>query len=124
MHTFIFTSLSLIHEQVLPLSTMDVGLSIFLIYHGCITSVSLICNARMPSCLYLNYLNYSTCLLTTGDSKRTWQTIHELTSRKYRKTVVTSLKVNEASITNQTQISNEFNDHFTTVGPKLAHNNY
>ena len=38
----------------------------------------------------------------TGDSKKTWQTINELTSRKSGKKSVTSLKVNGVSITNPT----------------------
>ena len=58
----------------------------------------------------------------TGDSKKTWQTISELTSRKSGKTAVTSLKVNRVSITNPTELSNEFNNHFATIGPELSRN--
>ena len=58
----------------------------------------------------------------TGDSRKTWQTINELTSRKSGKTAVTSLKVNGISITNPTELSNEFNNHFATIGPELARN--
>ena len=58
----------------------------------------------------------------TGDSKKTWQTINELTSRKSGRTAVTSLKVNGVSITNPTELSNEFNNHFATIGPELARN--
>ena len=57
-----------------------------------------------------------------GDSRRTWQTINELTSRKSRKIAVTSLKVNGLSITNPTEISNEFNNYFATIGPELSRN--
>ena len=47
----------------------------------------------------------------TGDSRKTWQTINELTSRESGKTAVTSLKVNGVTITNPAELSNEFNDH-------------
>ena len=52
----------------------------------------------------------------------TWQTINELTSRKSGKTAVTSPKVNEVSITNPAELSNEFNNHFATVGLELSRN--
>ena len=58
----------------------------------------------------------------TGDSKKTWQSIGELTSRKSGKTAVTSLKVSRVSITNPTELSNEFNNHFATIGPELSRN--
>ena len=58
----------------------------------------------------------------TGDSKKTWQTINELTSRKSGKKSVTSLKVNGVSITNPTVLSNQFNNHFATIGPELPSN--
>ena len=56
------------------------------------------------------------------DSRKTWQTINELTSRQSGKTAVTSLKVNGVSITNPTELSNEFNNHFATIGPELSCN--
>ena len=49
-----------------------------------------------------------------------WQTINELTSRKSGKKLVMSLKLNGLSLTNPTILSNEFNNHFATIGPKLA----
>lgn len=55
-----------------------------------------------------------------GDSRKTWQTINELTSRKSGKIPVKELKVNGLSITNPTEMSDEFNNHFSTIGPKLA----
>ena len=58
----------------------------------------------------------------TGDSRKTWQTINELASSKSGKTAVTSLKVNGVSITNPTELSNEFNNHFATIGPELSRN--
>ena len=64
---------------------------------------------------YLNNFNEY-----TGDSRKTWQTINELTSRKSGKKSVTSLKLNGVSLTNPTILSNKFNNHFATIGPKLA----
>ena len=37
-------------------------------------------------------------------------------------TAVTSLKVNGVSITNPTEHSNEFNNHFAAIGPELSRN--
>ena len=56
----------------------------------------------------------------TGDSRKTWQTINKLTSRKSEKTSVTSLKINGLTLTDTREISNEFNNHFSTIGPKLT----
>ena len=56
------------------------------------------------------------------NSRKTWQTINELTSRKSGKESVTSLKVNGVSTTNPLMLSNEFNNHFATIGSKVASN--
>ena len=56
------------------------------------------------------------------DSRKTWQTINELTSRKSGKTALRSLKVNGVSITNPTDLSKEFSNHFDTTGPELSCN--
>ena len=56
------------------------------------------------------------------NSRKTWQTINEFTSRKFCKESVTSLKVNGVSIKNPTMLSNEFNNHFATIRSKLASN--
>ena len=68
------------------------------------------------------YQNSFNATFNTVASKKAWQTINELTSRKSGKTVVTSLKVNEVSITDPTETSNEINYHFATIGPNLARN--
>ena len=57
-----------------------------------------------------------------ANSRKTWQTINELTSRKSVKESVTSLKVNGVSTANPTMLSNEFNNNFATIGSKLACN--
>ena len=52
--------------------------------------------------------------------KKTWNIINELTSRKQHNSHVSGLKVNGSSIINPQELSNEFNDYFVNIGPKLA----
>ena len=55
-----------------------------------------------------------------SNSRRTWQTINELTSRRINNTTVKELKLNDAIISNSSELSNAFNDHFSTIGSRLA----
>ena len=55
-----------------------------------------------------------------GNSQRTWQTIYELTSRRINNTTVKELKLNDAIISNSSELSTVFNGHFSTIGPRLA----
>ena len=55
-----------------------------------------------------------------NDSRRTWQTVNELTSRKSNTCSVKELIVDGVSITNPTDLSDTFNEHFSTIGPKLT----
>ena len=55
-----------------------------------------------------------------GDPRKPWQVINELTSRKTGRSSVRELSLNGVSITNSTALSNAFNDHFSTIGSKLA----
>ena len=55
-----------------------------------------------------------------NDSRRTWQTINELTSRKSNTSSIKELIVNGVSINKTTDLANAFNEHFSTIGPKLA----
>ena len=55
-----------------------------------------------------------------NDSRRTWQTINELTSRKSNTPSIKELIINGVSINKSTDLANAFNEHFSTVGPKLA----
>ena len=55
-----------------------------------------------------------------ADSRKTWQTINELTSRNSGKTSITSLKVNGLSVTDRDELSNKFNDHFASIGPSSS----
>ena len=53
-------------------------------------------------------------------SRRTWQTINELTSRKSNTPSIKELIVDGVSINKSTDLANAFDEHFSTVGPKLA----
>ena len=53
-------------------------------------------------------------------SRRTWQTISELTSCKSNNPSIEELIVNGVSINETTDLANAFNEHFSTIGPKVA----
>ena len=55
-----------------------------------------------------------------GNSRKTWQTINELTFRRTNNTTVKELKLNGSIISNSSELPNAFNDYFSTVGPRLA----
>ena len=55
-----------------------------------------------------------------GDPHKMGQVINELTSHKSGRSSVKELSLNGVSITNLTALSNTFDDHFSTTGPKLA----
>ena len=49
-----------------------------------------------------------------------WGIINELTSRKLNNLHISEIKQNGISISNSQDLSETFNDHFATIGPKLA----
>ena len=51
---------------------------------------------------------------------KTWQTINDLTSRRTNSSTVKELKLNGSIIFNSSELSNAFNDHFSTTGSRLA----
>ena len=56
--------------------------------------------------------NYSNAFSQSeGNFRKTWQTIQDLTSRRTN---------NGSIISNSSELSNAFNDHFSTIGPRLA----
>ena len=55
-----------------------------------------------------------------GNSPKTWQTINELTSRRTNNTTVEELKLNGSIISNSSELSHVFNDHFSIIGLHLA----
>ena len=54
-----------------------------------------------------------------GNSRKTWQTINELTSRRKNNVTGKELKVNDVVMNNPIELSDTFNDHFSTIGPDL-----
>ena len=46
--------------------------------------------------------------------------IDDLTSRRTNNTTVKELKLNGSIISNSSELSNAFNDHFSTIAPRLA----
>ena len=62
----------------------------------------------------------SAFIQSNGDSRKTWQLINEPTSRQRNNASVKELKLNENLVTNSHELSNAFNDHFSTIGTKLA----
>ena len=52
-----------------------------------------------------------------GNSRKTWQTSNDLTSRPTNDTTV---KLNGSIISNSSELSNAFNDHFPTIGLRRA----
>ena len=61
-----------------------------------------------------------------GNSKKTWKIINELTSRKHNNPQIKEISLNGSAVTNYQNLSEAFNDHFASIGPKLSnkiHNN-
>ena len=55
-----------------------------------------------------------------GNARKTWRNINNLVSRRQNNQIVKEMKVNDISIRDSSQISNAFNEHFSTTGPRLA----
>ena len=75
-------------------------------------------NNNIKSCKVCYYSNAFS--QAKGNSGKTWQTINDLTSRHTNNTTVKELKLNGSIISNSSELSNAFNDHFSTIGPRLA----
>ena len=59
-------------------------------------------------------------LLYNGDPRKTWQIIHDLTSRKAVILSIREINLNGTSISESSDLSRAFNDHFSSIGPKPA----
>ena len=59
---------------------------------------------------------------TNGDPHKTWQTINDHTSRKAIYSKFREINLNGTSTSESSDLSNAFNDHFSSIGPKLANN--
>ena len=55
-----------------------------------------------------------------GDPRKTWQIINDPTSRKAVNSSIREINLNGISISESSDLSNAFNDHFSSIGPKLA----
>ena len=54
------------------------------------------------------------------NNRKTWSIINELTSRKQRDTRISEITLNGRTIGDSSRISQKFNNHFASIGPKLA----
>ena len=63
---------------------------------------------------------HNTFIQSEGNACRTWKTIDNLMSRRQSNQIVKGVKVNDISICNSNEISNVFNEHFSTIRPRLA----
>ena len=55
-----------------------------------------------------------------GNSRETWRIINELHSKRSKCSSIKEIVHNGTSITNPDELSNAFNDHFSSIGPRLA----
>jgi hypothetical protein len=55
-----------------------------------------------------------------GNPRKTWGVLNELTSRKSKSSFVNEIKCEGVLIADSSDLTESFNDHFVTVGPKLA----
>ena len=49
-----------------------------------------------------------------------WKSINQLVGRNFKTTHISSLKIGEEEVSDETQIANTLNTYFTNVGPNLA----
>ena len=62
---------------------------------------------------------HNSFIQSKGNAPRTWKTINNLMSRRQNQ-IVKDVNVNDISICNTKEISNALNEHFSTIGPRLA----
>ena len=63
---------------------------------------------------------YKTFEAYNGNSRKTWETINEVTRRKSDKAAINELELNGTRITNSTEIAEGFNKFFSEIGPELS----
>ena len=72
---------------------------------------------KAKSKYYADYFNkYS------SDSRKQWQAINTLISRRKSKTTITKLVVDDKSVTSSSEITNIFNNYFCQIANKLKNN--
>ena len=60
------------------------------------------------------------CFTHRKDPGKLWSTINEISSRKPPISIVKNLKVGRQELTNSIDFAEAFNEHFSTIGYKLA----
>lgn len=60
------------------------------------------------------------CFTHRKDPGKLWNTINEVSSRNPQNSIVKNLKVGQQELTSSIDIAEAFNEHFSTVGKKLA----
>ena len=63
---------------------------------------------------------YNTFKTYDCNSRKTWQVINEITSRKSGKSVINELKCNGKKTNNPTEIAETFNTFFSEIGSELS----
>ena len=63
---------------------------------------------------------HNSFIQSEGNARRAWKTTNSLMSRRQSNQIVKDVKVNDISICNSNEISNAFNEHFSTISPRLA----
>ena len=58
----------------------------------------------------------------TGNHKKAWKIVNNILGRKQRADDVSEIKINDHSVTSPEEITEKFNDYFTSIGPSLAEN--
>ena len=84
--------------------------------------------------IYVNYRNLYNSLIkiakaifyresiesANGDSKKIWETINDACNKKPKSSVIDKLEINGRVSTNESEIANEFNRHFASIGERVS----
>ncbi len=68
----------------------------------------------------LHAIYYNTFETYECNSRKTWQVINEITSRKSGKSVINELECNGKKTNNPTEIAETFNTFFSEIGSELS----
>ena len=80
----------------------------------CVTK--LILKLKLPKKVFCN----NKFIENNGDPRKTWQTINDLTSRKVVHSSIREINLKGTFISESSDLSNAFNDHFSSIGSKLG----
>ena len=65
-------------------------------------------------------MTYNAFYENEKDIRKTWNIINELTSRKQKNAHINEIQLDGCIISDSPRISQEFNNHFASIGPTLA----